>query len=69
MLEGEAKVPVILAAAKLARDQLLRHDEALRLYEAAYHIKPDLREIRRTCIFVRKTGQMAAVRSVFVRGD
>ncbi len=46
MLEGEAKVPVILAAAKLARDQLLRHDEALRLYEAAYHIKPDLREIR-----------------------
>lgn len=46
MLEGPARESVMLAAAALARDRLLRHDEALRLYETVYRENSGLREAR-----------------------
>lgn len=46
MVEGPAREGVVLAAAAMARDRLLRHDEALRLYQEAYRANPALREAR-----------------------
>jgi len=46
MLEGPEREGVLASAAAMARDRLLRYDEALRLYEELYRLNPASREAR-----------------------
>ncbi|HOU52803.1 MAG TPA: tetratricopeptide repeat protein [Myxococcota bacterium] len=46
LLQGADREPVLLAAATMARDRLLRFDESLRLFEELYRQNPRLREAR-----------------------
>lgn len=46
ILEGQEKEQALAAAAAMARDRLLRYDEALRLYEELYRLNPNSREAR-----------------------
>ncbi len=46
MLEGAEREQVLASAAAMARDRLLRYDEALRLYEELYQLNPNSREAR-----------------------
>ncbi|MBP7126789.1 tetratricopeptide repeat protein [Myxococcota bacterium] len=46
LLQGPEREPVLLAAATMARDRLLRFDESLRLFEDLYRQNPRLREAR-----------------------
>lgn len=45
-LEGAEKQEALLRAAVMARDKLLRYEDALRLFEELYAINPNSREVR-----------------------
>lgn len=46
MLQGAEREQVLASAAAMARDRLLRYDEALRLYEELYQLNQNSREAR-----------------------
>jgi len=46
MQTGPERESVLASAAAMARDKLLRYEEALRLYEELYELNPDCREAR-----------------------